>query len=327
VNPRLRLLTREIVALHADVLPMGPDGSVACAGERTSTGLAVVKLARPGAPPAAVLKLAASEQGKSALARETETLATLDADDRLGAWRDLLPRPCVQGTLRGHLYRIDAALGGHAMTRPPATGPARVLGAAADAIAVLHDRTATTVGGGQEVAERWVDAPLRELLRHARPGPRSADRLQRLRDELHAALGTGSFPAAWIHGDFWLGNLLFDRMLLPTGIVDWEAAAPLELPLHDVLHLLLYTRRLTSGRELGQMLCDQLVEKRWSAAERALLERQPAWQARGGLTERHVLLLYWLRHAAVHARQHGSRVGCRYRLWERRNVLPVLASL
>jgi aminoglycoside phosphotransferase (APT) family kinase protein len=309
------------------VLGVGPDGSLVCAGERTSTGVAVVKLARPGAPPGAVLKLAASAQGKRALARETETLATLDADERLGAWRDLLPRPSVQGTLQGHLYRIDAALGGSAVTNTPAGGVVRALGAAADAIAVLHDRTATTVGGGQQLAERWVDAPLRELLRHARPGPRSADRLHRLRDELHAALGTGSFPAAWIHGDFWLGNLLFDRTLLPTGIVDWEAAAPLELPLHDVLHLLLYTRRLTTGRELGQMLCEQLVEKSWSAAERALLERQPAWQARGGLTERHVLLLYWLRHAAVHARQHGSRVGCSYRLWERRNVLPVLASL
>ncbi|MGZ4217428.1 MAG: phosphotransferase family protein [Solirubrobacteraceae bacterium] len=320
-------MTREITALHADALPGGPAGALVCVGERTSTGVAVVKLARPSAPPSAVLKLTASEEGKRALARETHTLTTLHADERLGAWRDLLPRPCAQGTFRGHLYRIDSALGGRAGTKPPAVPVSRAVSAAAEAIAVLHETTATTVGGGQEVAERWVDAPVRELLRHARGSRRLPDRLEHLRDELHGALCAGSFPAAWIHGDYWLGNLLFDATPLPTGIVDWEAAGPLEFPLHDVLHLLLYTRRLTSGRELGQMLRDQLVDKTWSVAERALLERQPAWHARGGLTERHVLLLYWLRHAAVHARQHASRVGCRYRLWEHRNVLPVLASL
>jgi aminoglycoside phosphotransferase (APT) family kinase protein len=324
MNPRLRRLTREILALHADLLP---EGSVVCVGRRTSTGVAVVKLARGGAPPSAVLKLAASAEGNDALARETQTLATLGADARLGAWRALLPRPRARGTVRGHRYRIDSALDGRAAATSPRVGASQMLRAAADTIAMLHESTATTVGGGPEVTERWVDAPLRELLRHTLPGARSAGRLQRLGDELHDVLAAGNFPAAWIHGDFWLGNLLFDPTPAPTGIVDWEAAAPLELPLHDVLHLLLYTRRLTTGRELGHMLCDQLVEKRWSAAERALLERQPAWQLREGLTERHVLLLYWLRHAAVHARQNGSPAGYRYRLWERRNVLPVLASL
>jgi aminoglycoside phosphotransferase (APT) family kinase protein len=327
VTARLRLLTREIVARHADLLAEGSTGTVVCVGQRTSTGVAVVKLARRGAPPSAVLKVAASSEGNDALARETQTLTTLGADARLGAWRDLLPRPCARGTVRGHLYRIDSALGGTAAATAPPARASGMLSAAADTIAVLHETTATTVGGGPEVAERWVDAPLRELLRHARPGPRTRGRLERLRDELHGALASGRFPAAWIHGDFWLGNLLFDPRPSPTGIVDWEAAAPLEFPLHDVLHLLLYTRRLTSGRELGQMLCDQLVETRWSAAERAVLERQPAWQACGGLTERCVLLLYWLRHAAVHARQSGAPAGYRYRLWERRNVLPVLAAL
>jgi hypothetical protein len=37
------------------------------------------------------------------------------------------------------------------------------------------------------------------------------------------------------------------------------------------------------------------------------------------------LLLYWLRHVALHARQQSQQVGYRYRLWERRNVEPVLA--
>ena len=42
------------------------------------------------------------------------------------------------------------------------------------------------------------------------------------------------------------------------GIVDWEASTAVELPLHDLLHLLLSTRRLRTGRELGHIICEQL---------------------------------------------------------------------
>jgi aminoglycoside phosphotransferase (APT) family kinase protein len=327
VNNRLSTLACEIAAIHAELLPGGARGSVVCVSERASAGVAVVKLARPGATASAVLKLAASDEGKRALARETASLIFLHADERLGTWRELLPRPCANGTLQGHVYRIDSVLRGHAVTSPDTAGASHMLRAAAEAIAVLHEATATTVGGGPELMERWVDASLRELQRHGGHGRGVTARLELLRDELHEALARGRFPAAWIHGDYWLGNLLFDREPSPTGIVDWETAAPLELPLHDVLHLVLYTRRIATGGELGQMLCDQLSRQRWSASERALLEREGAWQACGGLTERQVLLLYWLRHAAIHARQQGARAGQRYRLWERRNVLPVLASL
>ena len=45
------------------------------------------------------------------------------------------------------------------------------------------------------------------------------------------------------------------------------------------------------------------------------------------LSDRHALLLYWLRHAALHTRQQRAPVGYRYRLWERRNLHPVLAAL
>jgi hypothetical protein len=324
---RLRTLTREITALHPAALAAGPGDIVICGGKRTSTGVAVMKLARRGAPPSAVVKLAAASEAKRALARETATLATLHADRRLDGWRALLPRPLAQGSARGHSYRIDSALDGRAVTRPSAALAPALLLCAATSIGVLHEQTATAVGGGTDVVERWVDAPLRELLRHADGGRRLERRVDLLRDELHDALGSGTFPAAWIHGDCWLGNMLFTGTSAPTGIVDWEAAAPLELPLHDVLHLLLYARRLATGRELGQLLCDQLGRHQWSADERVFLGGQRAWTARGALSERHALLLYWLRHAAVHARQYRSPAGYRYRLWERRNVLPVLAAL
>ena len=202
---------------------------------------------------------------------------------------------------------MDSALGGAPVTASPQPIARYVLSAAADAIAVLH-RTRDYRRRRARTRRRWVDAPLGELLRHTAVQGRSAYRLERLRDELHAALDTGSSPAAWIHGDFWLGNLLFYRTLRPTGIVDWEASAPLELPLHDVLHLLLYTRRLTSGRELGQMLLRPLAEALVSRGART--PGAAAGVAGGGrAVPAPRASSLWLRHAAVHARQHGLEWG------------------
>jgi hypothetical protein len=315
------------MSVHAGALPACVEGAVMFGAVPAAAGGAIVTLGRPGAPPCAILKITTTPEGRRALARETAVLTVLHADNRLGGWRELLPRPRAQGTLRGHCYRLDSALAGRAVMKSPRAGLPELLSAAAETISVLHEKTATTIRGGPEVAERWVDAPLRELVRHAR-GPRVlSNRLALLRDELHGALSAGPLPAAWIHGDYWLGNLLFLGMHSPSGIVDWETAAPLELPLHDVLHLLFYTRRLHTGRDLGQLVSEELRGQEWSREERAVLNRHWAWPTDDSLSRRHLLLLYWLRHVGGRARQSRLRVSYRYRLWERRNVLPVLEAL
>jgi aminoglycoside phosphotransferase (APT) family kinase protein len=204
----------------------------------------------------------------------------------------------------------------------------RMLDEAAEAIGVLHRATATTVPGDLSLAERWVDEHLSELVAHSGSQRSLASRFECLRDELHEALAGHSFSAGWIHGDYWLGNVLFaGEPLVPDGIVDWDAAGPIELPSHDLLHLVLYTRRLVTGQELGQILTGQLSGGSWSPEERRVLEGHGAWRQDGSLSDRHALLLYWLRHAALHARQQRPPVGYRYRLWERRNVHSVLAAL
>jgi Phosphotransferase enzyme family len=324
---RLRTLTREITAIHSGALPGGESGVVMRGAQLTSAGVAIVKLGPPGAPPCAILKVTATTEGRHLLQRETAVLTALHSDDRLDGWRDLLPRPRAQGVLERHSYRLDSALGGLSVAAPAIAARPLLLSAAAEAITVLHEKTATMVDGGPDLAKRWVDAPLRELSRHARRSRWLTYRLELLRDELHGAVSAGTLAAGWIHGDYWLGNLLFSGVRSPTGIVDWEASAPLELPFHDVLHLLFYTRRLVTRRELGQLLYDHLRGAGWSAEEHALLNRYWPRLSEDSLSPRHMLLLYWLRHVAGHARQQGSHVGYRYRMWERRNVLPVLAAL
>jgi Phosphotransferase enzyme family len=220
-------------------------------------------------------------------------------------------------------YRIDSVLGGRA---PAAASPALEEGAA-EVIRDLHRATAADVRG-DAVAARWVDAPLRELARHGEPRGAVADRVRRLSDELHEGLTGRRFTAGWIHGDYWLGNLLLaDGEARPAGIADWEGAAEPELPLHDLLHLMLSGRRLRTGQQLGALVRDRLAGSGWADGERRWLDRHVAWCHDGSLSDRHALLLYWLRQVALHARQQSRVGGGRYRVWERRNVHAVVAAL
>ncbi len=48
-------------------------------------------------------------------------------------------------------------------------------------------------------------------------------------------------PAAFVHGDFWLSNVLFDDAGKPAGLVDWEWSRPDGLPAFDALQLVFGT--------------------------------------------------------------------------------------
>ena len=108
--------------------------------------------------------------------------------------------------------------------------------------------------------------------------------------------------------------------------MDWDASGAAESPLHDVLHLALYTTRVTSGRELGEIVSERLRGPAWSADERDVFTSYvgPAWEQ---LSDRHALLLYWLRQMSMHIRQQATIGGWRLLLWQRRNIRPVLESL
>jgi hypothetical protein len=296
----------------------------------TSTGVAIVVLSADGGAPEAIVKLALTGAASGRLELETATLDTLHADHRLGRWRELIPRPISTGTLRGRRYRVDLPLAGEVVTGSLHERRLRsaVLREAAESIQVLHGVTAQTLPGGPALGREWVDTHVHELLRIVGGDSRLGLAVAQLREELYGALRGGTFAACRIHGDYWPGNLLFSprgaKLPALAGIVDWDASGPVEPALHDILHLLLYTRRLVTGRELGEIVSEQLRATHWSGDERALLDGSWAWQ---GISDRHALLLYWLRQMAMHIRQQTSLGGWRVRIWQRRNVGPVLELL
>lgn len=312
-------LVPRILADGAPTLPAAVRRSVVASAQHTSTEMGIVMLAEAGGRSSAVLKLPLSAAAARGLGRESAALAALHADARLGDWRELLPRPLAEGIVLGQPYRVDSILPGR-----PVPVRRAVAAGAIDTIHVLHRATAAHVPGD---AERWIDAPLRDLARHGPPPPVAA-RLRRLREELHEAVASEMFSAGWIHGDYWPGNLLFaEAGDHPVGIVDWEAGGRPELPSHDVLHLLVSSLRAASGAQLGAIVRAQLTEWSWPAYERRLLDRYATWRDDGSLSDRHAMLLYWLRQVAMNARQRSRVGGLRYRVWEARNVHAVLGAL
>lgn len=319
----VRALLPRILASEEEALPESAIPWAVLSAQQTSTGMLVVKLGAPRGDPVVVAKLPRTPAARRAQERESAVLEGLRADGRLGAWRDRLPRPLAEGVIEGQAYRIDVALKGrppHEWVRRSATGH-RARDLAAEVIEVLHRATAEDVLVDDRVLERWVEVPTETLMRLSRGSARS--RLERMAGQLRDAISGRTLSAGWIHGDYWLGNLLMDRRAFTLeGIVDWDGAAPAELPLHDIFHLLVFTRRLVSGAQVGDMVGWHLEGAGWTPEERRLVERL----GHGALDERAALLLYWLRHTALHAEQQGAP-GPRYRLWERRNVHRVLTAL
>lgn len=322
-------------ALVPRILEAEPAVRAACGPRRaivrldvTTTGMGVVVLAGDEGRPGCVIKLPMTTQAVSGMNAETTALAGLRADDRLGDWRRLTPQPLASGAVHGRAYRVDRALRGRTIL-DRLEDPARrrlLMDAAAETIHDFHTRTGAIVRADDRLVEQWVDAPLGEVIAHRGPPLREAARLRRLQDELHAELAGRTVAVAAVHGDYWLGNVLFsgDR---PSGVVDWDAAGARELPVIDLLHLVLYTRRLVTGRDLGEIVYEQLDGGAWTAHERQLLDAHGEWGREGALDARPALLLYWLRHVAHHARQEGARRTVEQRLWEQRNLRRVLAAV
>lgn len=298
--------------------------------EWTHTQTVVISVGPVGQPALAVLKLPHTEHGVVSLRRQRAGLSALQGDPRLGDWSALLPAPLAEGEVDGQPYWIERALPGRDMRSLlyDAAARARARQAAADAITLLHRRTAFTVTVTAEMREQWIDRPLRIIRLAAAQTSREVHHdlvIQRVAAELHEALAGRTLRVGWVHGDYWASNLLVTpdgRRLL--GIVDWDRAAPNELPMHDLLHLLIYQRKLLARhREPSGVIQALLKGQRWTLDERALLDAaELPWQ---GAEERIMVRLYWLRYAATFLAQHPERASDER--WVAHNIGPVLRCL
>ncbi len=274
------------------------------ASHLSGTHVVVLMVGPPGQPPAAVVKMPSTSEGVASQRREAEALAALRSEPSLGELAALIPGRLAEGEVAGIAYTVERAVPGvegRVLLGDPAMTD-RVVAAAAGVIRRLHRATATTAVVDDELLERWVSSRVRLLA----PATRNAPALERLEQLLRRAWEGRSVEVAWVHGDYWPANVIFDPALAVTGIIDWEWAAPRELPAHDLLYLAIHLRMLAEGRELGPVV-------------QSLLEGDT--DQMGELVsgaDRETVLLVWLRHVAYNLTQ--SPGDARNWIWTSRNV-------
>jgi len=310
--------------LVAAAVPVGTDSAWRTqAVTFTSTFVAVAAVGSAATSRRFVVKVPCTTEGVDNLRRQADVLAALHADPRLRGWPPVMPRCVGQGEFDGWHYWVEERLPGTPVTktvlrRARHDGP---LDTAVRLIDDFHARTSRQRLLDQAGLEAWVRGPLRRIENFYATRDRPAglfDALDRLRGELVTVLAGHSVRTCWIHGDFWPGNLLAaDRTV--TGVVDWDQAQPDQLRLHDLLHLHLFSRRLMSGEELGDIVV-RAVHYGIADEIGVPADQVAAWL--DGIPERTAILLYWLRHVSlfIQSAGHGDS-----RRWLRGNVERVLA--
>jgi hypothetical protein len=130
--------------------------------------------------------------------------------------------------------------------------------------------------------------------------PRSHSLLTWLEQRLSEALLGKSFLVSWVHGDYWPANILVAQDgSTVTGIVDWELSQPLGLPSLDLVNLLISTRRIDEGKELGKILAEILGQGGWREDEQGLWDKANL-MLNGNIPDlRDILIIFWLQHLSA----------------------------
>ena len=297
----------------------------------TRSGVVVATIASQGSmQPQAVLKLPLSVDALGSLQRHRRVVTTLHAIPALHTFSAFVPKALAWGEYDSQAYYVETAIPGQVaqdLLKQPAMLQ-QVVDDAAHAILQLHIHTlrwqviddaafARLAGNDitllRQCAVRWPETAL------------LARKIDQLEELLRAYLQGAELPLTWIHGDFWLGNLLIDTAAGGfSGVIDWDRASPNEIPLHDLFHLLVYTRKLVCGTELGEEVVDYLLPGGFTASEQALVETalKQLGLPRGRDALRAMSLLYWLRVIAANLSRYPDRQTDM--TWLGKNVLLVL---
>jgi len=144
---------------------------------------------------------------------------------------------------------------------------------------------------------------------------------QRLIACIKARLAAQPLPSVFTHGNFWLGNVLFDTGNALAGVIDWDCMAKHALPAIDLMYLLVRTHSLMRGISFGEAFAD------WIDAESLPFLDHCAARHCHELSigaELVTALSYccWIQHLDAHCRFGTSKVSDRR--WLDRNVRHVL---
>lgn len=302
----------------ADTLPTLGDVSV--------LSLRRVKEEQSGAQ-CALLKFPLSEISVCYSLQQQSVLESIHANSKLGCWRDYVPKILAAGDECEQRYLVESLLPGVPMQTLLGNEALRLhlLGEAANCIGFLHQSTHKPTVVDTHLLCRWIDRPIAQLnaLYCSRRASQMRAKLELLAGRLKQRLAGETLAVGWGHGDFAPCNILVspDGSAI-TGIVDWEQALPNDLPILDIVFLLLSTRVQLAKSELGWIVGALVTGETLSPEEQALIDQAQARLWGCPVDNETLILLAWLRHVSMTIDKSE-----RYRyhpLWRRNNIDYVL---
>ena len=304
---------------------------------RMASDVTIVTIGPRGEPARALIKLAETPEAAERLQRHARVLDDLQHNDRLGDWRRLLPRLLDAGEIGHTPYLVEEKVSGeslsHTLNRPGSEVGA--IRQATGAIAPLHCATTREVPIGEDLLERWLHGPVRELdaaVALSRGRQSALGTLASLSSDLRSRLEGRGIAVSWVHGDFHPGNIVSGADQQITGIIDWESAHPEDFPSLDVVTLLITVRMGVRRQEFGPVVCDLLGAHPFTESEERVVSAAPDSATWAAVGNDHLILMCWLRHVAEQAAKRRSiaMFNRRYTLaslWVHTNVHSVLDTL
>jgi hypothetical protein len=297
-------------------------GSLRIHDVRVTRSGVVICQAGPVGEQTMVVKLARTASAGYSLRREARVLTLVHCFPSLAGLAPLTPTPILRGGEAGWQFVVLSRLPGKHLVRIDQQQPETLR----DALAVigrLHRGTMRQIYAGDVELQRWIHcrAATISALLGGRYGGREV--LVALESELRQLLDDQLVEVAWIHGDYWPGNVLVSEAGSILGVLDWDSVRRHELPVHDLLHFLLTTRRLQEGRPWGSIVGDLLKSPRWTDSEQEYVAQLEASAPLGSV--RAALLLYWLQVVESNLRRHPAVTSTPR--WLSANVNPVLESV
>jgi hypothetical protein len=295
-----------------------------------------------------LVKTAHTPSGIASLERYVSQVQQFKADPRLADWPVRLPDVLHYNRNGSDSYLVELMLpgeDGRIVFRKPALASA-ALSAAAGAVSSMHARTALETSINENWLSRWIDQPAEALAVPISTLMSARHRLgiiQTIIAEQRRFWKQQTLPLGLGHGDYSPGNILFlEDQSKPesaaeksgnigvSAIIDWGTASEDAPPGFDLCHLLLTTRMLLTGQELGQVVCGLLLTPEWSEEEASLLSvpftMHP--QTRNWLDQpeatRALVGLAWLHHVKSNVEKSNRYESSR--LWTAWNVERVLQT-
>src|SRR6266581_4345881 len=153
---------------------------------------------------AAVIKIARNRDAAQSMDHHRRALLELRADPRVADLLSILPEEIAWGTIGDQAYVVERALPGIDARRllEDAARCSRMLAAAMDTVAMLHERTARTVTVDRTMTRGWIDEPLRKIRALRASYPRIAlydEAMDELGESLTNDLIGRQMAICWLH--------------------------------------------------------------------------------------------------------------------------------